>query len=386
MVQNDNNLWSTPVKSRGHYFTEGSYWSAVDIANKPFYFHNSFTILSWIKITASGDHQTILSKNKADTTTADAENLLSLYVDTNTNGDRDLGLSIDNGSHNMFDQSTAQTISNNEWTFAAVVVNFNSTNRSSTINMWVNNISQAFRTSDDEFMYEAFNSQTLVGTERNYEVNQFVEADFFIGHIYQLKVYNVAKTISFVDDQVTVSVVDVNGNDSCTGACDFCPEDGDCINDCALGTFDANCSQCTDYDNCVSNGTFGRLCNNPLCLRCETFDPNTCFECVDHALDPANNSDDCDCDATHVEDQSIWQCTCAVECSACTTLDRYNCSECAIGYFKQVGATFCYDHCPTRFTTSGQTCVAPTGDADLMLMSFNFLSAFDEWTSTADGA
>lgn len=46
-----------------------------------------------------------------------------------------------------------------------------------------------------------------------------------------------------------------------------------------------------------------------------------------------------------------------------------------------MGATFCLPQCPTTFESNGETCVYPGGNAELI--SYNFVSSFDQFTSQA---
>ena len=164
------------------------------------------------------------------------------------------------------------------------------------------------------------------------------------GYIYNLNVYNVKRLDSAVEGDVLVV--------GCVGAGvgEACPSNGNRISECTLDQFVETDGSCTTCDascggNCVRSEDC-KLCDNLICDTCQTFDSGADAVCI-ACLDNASISDGtCECDVdTAFTSTPTYACTCAIECSKCSVVDKFHCSECSAGYYLQAGTEFCFNYC-----------------------------------------
>ena len=334
---------TTPVKYRGHHFDGTQHWRVkIDTPEEIFYLHHSFTIAAWVKIPTISADNAIFSKNKANPTATGEEDLLLFSVDANAA----LKLTLQDGTTALLAASTPNAqVTADTWAQLAAIVEYTQTldtsgaiaietGSLSTIKLLINSDYEMTVTGNyDEFFIDQFESRTSIGQEYDYTTTE-VESKHLTGYIYDLIVYNVAKTVTWVQSRSQLCTCDSVPNTPCPDV--DMDSTGTCISNCPIDTYGDSCDAChpTCGGNCVrdGDGVNCRLCDNRLCTKCETFDnPGTCFECVTFGI---TESLDCVCDATHVKKEPDWTCTCAPECTGCTTLDKYHCSTCEVGGFK----------------------------------------------------
>ena len=340
---------STPVYQRGHYFNGTDMYWTLDTSTPAavFYIHHTVTVQGWIRVMDFTAEQAIFSKNRSGTSSASAENLFFFGVRTS----QKLFVTIAEGTSVKQTTESSDTLST-DWAFVAVRITYTNPNTTqrSLIKFWVNdNITAEFETTSPVWITDFANSFTTIGSELNYN-GSVIYTYFFNGYMFDLKVYNMARSDSNLN-------AEINTGASCTG-CTYCPAT-DCISTCAINTYGASCDPChADCGgNCVRGGNAENcsLCDNMLCTTCEYFDSGAtaaCSACVTRA---AVSSGTCACNEG-VYEASPFGCNCATECTICTALDAYHCTECDTGYYKQGGANLCLDYCAQGYSISGQTC------------------------------
>ena len=234
---------------------------------------------------------------------------------------------------------------------------------------------------------EEENSTAAIGARYDGSSGNKTTTNYYNGYIWTINITpQLLSTTSIANDVLT----------TCTCGDPICPDElaGACLWECLIDQYYRESTQTCETCQTCDRGTGGynegwkgcayenhcSLCDNRLCTECDSFNANTCSECVANADDPALNNADCQCDNFHFEQQPDYTCTCAVGCAQCTALDIYNCISCQAGWFLQDGVTWCLTECPTRFTSSGQRCVAPS-QGNEQIIGFNFVSSFDVFSN-----
>ena len=218
--------------------------------------------------------QIIFSKNKSGTSSASEENLFLFGIRTNSK----LMITIAEGSVTRATAESTHTLSN-DWVFVAVRITYISTTQRSLIKFWVNdNVTSETETASSAWITDFVNSLTTIGAEMKWSSSLAYDY-FFNGYMFDLKVYNMARTDANIDSEIHTGT-------SCTGGCTYCPAT-DCISTCEIGTYGNSCEAChADCGgNCVRGGNAENctLCDEKLCTTCEYFDSGAnakCLTCV----------------------------------------------------------------------------------------------------------
>ena len=271
--------------------------------------------------------QIVFSKNVSGTSSASEENLFLFGIRTSSK----LMITIAEGSSLKATAESTYTLSS-DWVFVAVRVTYinPSTTQRSLITFWVNdNVTAETETASPVWITDFVNSLTTIGAELNWS-SSLAYNYFFNGYMYDLKVYNMARTNSNID-------AEIHAGAQCTGSCTYCPA-SDCISTCEIGYYGASCDAChADCGgNCVRGGNAENctLCDEMLCSTCEYFDSGANAKCLSCVTAAAVIGNTCSCNEG-VYQASPFGCNCSSECTICTALDAYHCSECESGYYKQ---------------------------------------------------
>mgnify|MGYP000161339295 CR=1 FL=1 len=300
---------------RGYYFSGSSYMKFPDYFESEFTFAPEFTITAWVRPDSNSNQEVLLSKE--DRTSG--KTMLEFSLDS---GNPKLKLFLKNSE--VFEFNSTDSIVPKTWNFLWAKVYINSDSNLE-VELGTNLNTQSG--SNASSWYSDLNSDYKMTLGAKWNLNSY--QNFYEGFLYELRIYN---------ENFDASSLAVQ---ACSGSCEVCPNDGDCILSCDIDEFWTG----TDYDSCDTcdpSCSYGclrpgdcSLCEDELCEECSNFD--TCLSCKGNSTD---HSGACECDAGYFQ-QDYGCAECGSNCTRCSSPEV--CLECSDDYY--LLDTSCYDKC-----------------------------------------
>ncbi|CAG9312411.1 unnamed protein product [Blepharisma stoltei] len=308
-----------PAKSRGLYFSGGSYLQTTAIV----YISLNFSIGMWVWIlSGSGD---ILTNSSGYKITISASGVMTIILE-----------SIAETTTTV--TTAALNPSNSAWVYISFIVSFSSATTSTTIVPYLNNSPQASVTSSGYIYRDAINNYLILGKS---------SLTNFLGYIYQFTLWNAA--VSNFNTQYSDQICGTGAVANCLWTCP--------LSQWMNGATPTNCNSCTN--GCVRNVSCN-VCFDPLCSVCTGFLTGLCTQCVTNASGAPSS---CACSAGYILSSDGFSCVpCYTGCASCTGTSYYQCSSCLSSYY--LLKTMCLTYCPSGYTvdSSGHSCNLSTSN------------------------
>ena len=315
-----NDPW--PLKDRGYYFHTGSYlqFPPNSINSQLLTFGTQFTITAWISSVSPG---VLFCKTNASYTP---------YLSLSLSATVTFALRF-----SSLITSTSLTSLSPNWNYIGVAVQFTSSD-STSLQFFVNTVSETPVTLSAGYYLDLQSGfYILIGAQPS--ATGYTSS--WVGSLYSFVVYSQAVTPSDLSSAC----------DSSTWACSVCPSAQVCLDTCTASTWwnGTACEQCDvcAYQSCVRLDAQCNLCQDFICLECDSFGSG-CSLCKSNAALVAGL---CQCDTHYVWDDVAEACD-YCDPSSMATLQ---------------GA--CLAGCPTGYTNSAGVCQGTPGK--ILQMSFS---------------
>ena len=308
-----------PVYNRGYYFTSNS-----SIISNEYIIAPYFSIAVWIRFISDGD---VYAKQNNWTNKMSFSHKVNFIFSINT--------LFDSGIIN-----STKAINIHSWQYIQMLCHFDTTNLCSVCHMLYNKIYTRTLFIYNDFFDDNSTNSFIIGSNN---------ATGFTGFLYSIEVYNLNKVLSMFST-------------SCIGSA-YCPSSTVTLGLCNITQLESSCGLCNQSCTygCVRS-TDCKLCQDPLCNACDTFN-SSCNSCgANSAL--VNNV--CVCNNGYTIN-NINECVpCDQTCLTCNGLTSSSCLSCHITtvYFTPLSRCVYALACPTS-PTSAATPISSSNTCNL---------------------
>ena len=269
-------------KLRGAYFSDTNLMSL----RTEMYLHAKLSIDIWyLPFASSGS---LLSKSYDDWTDSSSSSFLDISL-----------ASVGNIRFGI--QGTYTTISSSfsegSWNHIGLIADYDKSSVTTVVTPIINGSVGTVINIANTIILESIDSTGAIGARYDGSSGNKTPTNYYNGYIYTINITPQLLSSTTITNKVLQS------------ANSICPSElsGDCLWDCLIDQYynetTNTCETCTTCDRSTTGYNVGwkgcayenhcSLCDNRLCTECDSFNANTCSECVANADDPSQNNADC---------------------------------------------------------------------------------------------